>query len=255
MKITKEKLSKFISKYNLNGTNDAVKYVFDSKESTLTTTVYAPDKTLMGKIVASNVKCDEDLTIGVYETDRLKKLLGPMTEGELDITPVKSDDGTRVTSLLIVDQRADTDFVTADISAIPTVPNLKKVPLFGIEIEMSREFTNDFIKRKNSLENIETFTFLPDKTKKIILVLGYAVKINSNNVKLAVKTVVGKDELSKPITFSAKHLENIFKANEDVFVKDDSSMTLKVSEAGLAHVTIQVGDFYSEYYLTQIAQK
>lgn len=255
MKIEKSKLSKFIEKYNLNGTNNSVKYVFDSKESTMTTSVYAPDKTLMGKVVVSNVKSDEDLTIGVYETERLKKLIGPMTDGEIDITAVKSDDGSRVVSLLMVDNKANTDFVTSDLSAIPTVPTIKKIPPFGIEIEIDRSFTNDFIKRKNSLEEITEFTLVPDKTKKIILVLGYAAKINSNNVKLSVKTIAGKDELSKPISFSAKHLENIFKANEDVFVKDDSVMTLKVSEAGLAYVTIQAGDFYSEYYLTLIPQK
>ena len=78
--INKTTLQSFISKYYLNGINNKVKWRI--KDNSLT--VYAGEK---GSVKVVLNKFDfEDGELGIFDTDKLNKLLN-ITTGELLITP------------------------------------------------------------------------------------------------------------------------------------------------------------------------
>ena len=65
----KTKLNKFIQKYNLGGNVNSVKWTAGTNQ--LKTSFVTPDKSLLGTVVADNVKF-EDADMGVYQTDQLQ---------------------------------------------------------------------------------------------------------------------------------------------------------------------------------------
>ena len=68
----KSKLDKFISKYNLGGNVNSVKW--KSNSDTLKTSFVTPDKSLLGSVQVDNFQF-EDAELGVYQTDQLKSLI------------------------------------------------------------------------------------------------------------------------------------------------------------------------------------
>ena len=84
------------------------------------------------------------------------------------------------------------------------------------------------------------------KKQKLEMVLGYKQKNLSDRIALEVLANAGKDTVSKPISFNAKHLKEILSANNEV--KDP---VLYVSELGLASISFDDGDFKSKYYLVE----
>jgi len=91
----KSKLNKFIQKYNLGGNVNSVKWTADSNQ--LKTSFVTPDKSLLGTVVADNVKF-EDADLGVYQTDQLQKLLSVLDD---DINLSLTRAGDRVVSLKV----------------------------------------------------------------------------------------------------------------------------------------------------------
>ena len=73
----KSKLDKFISKYNLGGNVNSVKW--KSTTDSLSTTFVTPDKSLLGNVKADKVSF-ETSELGIYQTEQLQKLLGVLGE-------------------------------------------------------------------------------------------------------------------------------------------------------------------------------
>ena len=128
------------------------------------------------------------------------------------------------------------------MAVIPNVPDLKKLPEFDIDIAFDGAFIDKFIKYKNALSEVDTFTVLTEK-KELKIVLGYS-NINSKRVDFTVDNKYKGDV--KPISFSAKYLKEILTAN-----KEATSVVLKVSTQGLAHVEFKIDDFTAKYYLVE----
>ena len=256
MKIEKSKLLKFIQKYNLSGTNESVKFVINAEESTLTAEFYSSDKSLLGKTILSGFKHDEDCVIGVHDASKLVKMLNISSVNQVDLTFLKSSDG-RIVKIIIDDgEGAKYDYATADLTAIPTIPARRKMPPCTVELNILKSFATKFKNATKALENVDVFTLVPDKSKdQISLVLGYATNINIDQSAFIMPFESGKGDLSKNISFSAKHLANIIDANLDVFVKDDSKIVFGIAEQGISNVSIESGDFKSEYLIVESKQK
>jgi hypothetical protein len=248
MKIKKSQLITFISKYSLGGTVEAVKFVAKTGDSSLNVGCISEEKSFLGKIQMLNFAATEDLEIGIHETSKLKNLLGVLGE-DIDLDPVKADDG-RVVSLVISDADTQVAFSTADLDVIPAVPNLKTLPPFSVEITVDKDFSTKFIKSKNALSDVDSFTIVPGKDKKVSLILGYNATINTNRVTMTIKTAAGKDTLDRAISFSAKHFKEILAANSEV-----DATTLFIAEKGLAYVKFEKGDYKAEYFMPEVAQK
>lgn len=240
----KEILEKFIRKYSMNGLIDSVKFVIKAADKKLSTNTITGEKNVLVNVALAEFDAiTEDCEFGVYETAKLNKMLSVLGE-EVSLSLNKVDD--RITSLSVEDGKTEIQFITADLSVIPTAPNLKKMPEFNVEIELDDDFITRFIKAKNALPDVDIFTLLMNKKKKLDMVIGYSM-LNSNRITLGVTAKAGKDAVTKNINFSAKYLKEILTANSEC-----DSAILKVSDAGLATIAFSKDNFTSNYYMVEV---
>ena len=75
----KQKLTRFINKYYLNGTVNSVVLKTNADRKQLSTRFISGDKTLLGEMSMDNWDF-ETSEIGIYSTDQLIKLLGVVDE-------------------------------------------------------------------------------------------------------------------------------------------------------------------------------
>jgi hypothetical protein len=235
----KQTINTFIDKYSLNGTIESVKWVVDSANKQIKTASISDDKNVLSFVVIKDNAGLNDAEIGINDTAKLKKLLGVLND-EVNIAFNTREDK------IVTSDTTDVQYVTADLSVIPQVPLLKKLPPFNLEIPLTKEFVTTFVKAKNALSDVDTLTFTKDKKDKIKLVLGFS-SVNSNRINIDFKAVEGKDTLSKTIHFSAKYLKEILTSNSDC-----ENAVLKISDAGIAHVEFNNDTFNSSYYLVEI---
>jgi hypothetical protein len=233
----KNRLSRFISKYNLAGLVESVQW--NSENKTLSTRFISDDKTVLG-LVTLNEFDFEDSSIGVYNTNTLKSLLNVLGN-DVNLTLKKIDE--KPISLSLTSDSTAVQYQLADLAVIPNVPELKQLPEFNIVIDMDSNFIEKFIKAKSALSDIDNFTVLTEKGK-LKIVIGYS-NINTNRVELVVND--NYDGEVKPISFSAKYFKEILSAN-----KEANKATLAVSKDGLSHVEFAVDGFTSSYYLVEV---
>ena len=112
--MNKSKLTRFISKYHLGGTVNSV--ILNSKNNKLSTRFISGDKSLLGELSMEGWDF-EDSTLGVYDTEKLLKLLAVVDDdvsmsvvstGEKSIQLKVSDSGTAVTYILRAYKKHDT---------------------------------------------------------------------------------------------------------------------------------------------------
>jgi len=242
--MNKKTIETFIKKYSLNGVIESVKWVVDSKNKTLTTNAITEEKNVLIDVKMEDfTSIDEDIEIGIYETSKLVKMLSVLSD-EMTISINKKDD--EIKSLGLSDTTTDVQFVTADLSVIPSSPALKKLPDFGVEISMDEEFVNKFIKAKSALPEVDTFTLKMNKKNKLEMVIGYS-ELNSNRITLSLTTADGKNVVTKNISFNAKYLKEILTSNSDC-----PNAKLMVSDAGISKIEFSNDSFRSTYYMVEV---
>ena len=239
----KQTINTFIDKYSLNGTIESVKWVVDSANKQIKTASISDDKNVLSFVVIKDSAGLNDAEIGINDTAKLKKLLSVLND-EVNISFNMRED--KIVSLSLTGESTDVQYVTADLSVIPKVPELKKLPPFNLEIPLTKEFVTTFVKAKNALSDVDTLTFIKDKKDKLKLVIGFS-SVNSNRISIDFKPTEGKDTLGKTIHFSAKYLKEILTSNNDC-----ENAVLKISDAGIAHVEFNNDVFNSSYYLVEI---
>ena len=235
----KTKLNKFIQKYNLGGNVNSVKWT--AGENQLKTSFVTPDKSLLGTVVADNVKF-EDADIGVYQTDQLQKLLSVLGE-DVNLTLTRA--GDRAVSLKVKNGSVSIDYVLSDLSIIPDPPALKRLPEFQTKVKLDNNFIDTFIKGKSALVDVDMFTFVNDTDGNLSAVIGYS-STNTNRVNIPVETET--NGLTEPITFNANLFKEMLVAN-----KECKSAVLEVSNEGLAKVNFKVDDYDSTYYIVAMS--
>jgi len=235
--MNKTRITRFIQKYNLAGLVESV--AWKAADGKLVTRFISDDKTVLGEIHLDNFTFNAP-ELGVYTTSALNKLLS--VAGEDVELEVQEQNGNAI-NLFIKSDDDKIQFQLADLAVIPTVPDLKSLPDFDINIGFDGRFIDKFIKSKNALSDVDTFTVVTEGGE-LKIVLGYS-NVNSNRIALSAK----KDytETVKPISFSAKYLKEIFSAN-----KEANAVTLNVSTSGLAHVEFKIDDFTAKYYLVEV---
>ena len=232
----KQSLNRFVSKYNLAGLVESVKW--ESKDGSLNTSFISDDKSVLGSVSMKEFD-GSDATFGVYDTSKLTKMLSVLGS-DVDFT-INDIDGKPV-SLKFKDGSTNINYMLADLSVIPNVPDLKQLPPFNVEIKLDSNFISKFIKAKGALdENNFTFTC---KNGKGQIVLGHS-NINTNRINIDVDCVCEGDV--EPISFSATYLKEILVAN-----KEATDATLKISSQGLSHIHFEIDNYESNYYLVEI---
>ena len=238
--MNKTKLLTFIEKYNLGGIVESVKLT--TEKNVLKTAFVAEDKSMAGTVSLSDFKFD-DVELGIFETSKLKNFL-KILEDEVELTLVKTDD--KPVALTVADKNLEINFMLSDLSVIPSAPKVKEIKSFDVEIPIDADFITRFVKAKNSLPDVDSFTLLMNKKgDKLECVVGYS-SISSNRVKIEVTATKGKDKLDKPISFNANYLKEILSKNGDA-----TGAVLKIAAVGIAKLEFKTTDFESVYYLIQ----
>jgi len=240
----KKIITDFISRYNLGGTVESVKWASDGSTSTLKTSFISEERTASGILTLNGFKMG-DAEIGVHDTTKLKSLLSVLGD-DIDVDLQKH--GEKFISMKISDDSTFVNFMLADLSVIPNAPTMKKLPDFNLVIPFDRAFSDRFISAKNALPDVDIFTLMENKKKKLELVLGHS-SINSNRITLSIEPEKGKDTLTAPISFSAKYLKEILSANSE---GKDTVANLHVSSQGLAKISFQSEIFNADYYLVEV---
>ena len=234
----KGKLNRFVQKYNLAGLVESVKW--ETKDNALTTSFISDDKSVLGKVTMTEFNFN-DTTFGVYDTSKLTKMLSVLGDAvDFEISDVEG----KAVSLKFKDGSTSVNYMLADLSVIPNVPDLKKLPDFNIKIKLDENFISKFIRAKSALTDENNFTFVV-KNGKAQIILGHS-NINTNRISIDVEGEVEGDV--NPISFSATYLKEILVAN-----KEAKDATLNISSQGLSHIHFEAGEYTSDYYLVEIA--
>ena len=239
----KSVLEKFIKKYNINGTIEVVKFVVVSADKHLKTAAMSDDKHVMVDITLSEFSELSDLEFGIYDTKTMKKMLSAVTE---DITLTTNTDNGRIASVCFNDGNVEVQCATADLRILPKTPKIKQLPPFTVEIDMTREFMDKYIKAKTALSDEHELTIMLNKKNKVEMVIGHG-KNNTNRITLKPETKAGKDVLTKPVRFNANYLKEVLIANSEC-----DSTTMSVSDEGLISISFNQDNFNSLYYLRSL---
>jgi len=237
----KKTFERFIAKYNLGGSCESVVYNV-TNDSRITTRAISDDKNVLCEVTGPSMGIPAG-DYAVYDTGQLRSLLGVLDE-QLTVN-VKSS-GERSVGMTLSDSSTEVTFVLADTSVIPSVPDLKKLPPFEMNIVLDEAFINTFVKAKGALSEVDTFTVMSDgHSETVNIVLGFS-SLNTNRIKLTARTT--EAVALEPISFSAKYLREVLVAN-----KGAGTGTLEVSSRGLSRVKFEVDDVVSTYYLVEIS--
>jgi hypothetical protein len=236
--MNKTRITRFIQKYNLAGLVESVAWT--AADGKLTTRFISDDKTVLGEIQLDNFTQNVNMPeLGIYTTSTLNKLLSVAGDDvEIEVQELNG----KAVNLFIKSDDTKLQFQLADLAVIPTVPDLKSLPEYDVNIKFDGKFIDKFIKGKNALSDVDTFTVLTDGDE-LKVILGYS-NVNSNRIVFTLDKVLGE---VKPISFSAKYLKEIFSAN-----KEANSAILNVSTSGLAHVEFKIDDFTAKYFLVEV---
>ena len=230
----KDKLNRFIQKYNLGGNVNSVKW--ESSGNKLVTKFVTPDKSLLGEVVVDKFGF-EGAELGIYQTDQLQKLLNVLTD---DINLSLKKVGDKAISLKVSDNATSVDYVLSDLTIIPQPPNLKHIPDFGTQIKLDSNFINTFIKGKSALSDVDFFTVVSENDE-LSVVIGYA-STNTNRVTIPVETL--SNDIDSSISFNANFFKEILVAN-----KECTAAVFEISKEGLAKLEFKVDDYSSTYFL------
>ena len=234
--MNKSKLVSFINKYYLNGTVNSVVLNSNSNTKQLSTRFISGDKNLLGEVTMEDWDF-ETSEIGVYSTDQFIKLLGVLDE---DIRVHLTKAGDKAISLRVTDSNSAVNYMLSDTTIINAPPQMKQVPEFEIEIDVTPQLITKFISGKSALSDEEYFTVISDgeNTK---LVIGYA-SVNTNRVTIPVTTT--KSSAIQNTSFDAEKFMRVLSANNDF-----ENATLQISSEGLMRITFNTLGFSSNYFI------
>lgn len=235
--MNKNNLLRFIQKYSLGGLIESV--AWNAEGTKLSVRFISDDKTLLGE-VEFNAFTSNPFNVGIYTTSLLKNMIGVLDN---DIKLKVDKAGDKAVTLKLNSDDTETSYQLADLGVIPPVPDLKALPDFTIEIDMTSQMVDKFIKAKGALSDVDTFTIFTEGGD-LKMAIGYS-SISTNRVTITCQKNVLVEV--KPISFSAKYLKEILTAN-----KEATNAKLKVSTDGLSHVEFQIDDFVCKYYLVEI---
>ena len=236
--MNKQKLVKFIDKYNLGGLVNSA--ILSFKDNTLNTRFTSGDKSLLG--ILSMDKWDfEDGEFGVYNTEQLVKLLSVLDD---DVTMTVSKAGDKAVSIQMSDSVSKVNYMLTDTSVISRPPVPESLPQnFELKININPQFISKFISGKQALAETDTFTVVT-KNDTASIVIGYA-SVNTNRVTIPVSTTEYKH--MDLISFNAGNFKEILSAN-----KECESALLEVSPDGIAKITFKIDNYKSTYYLVAV---
>lgn len=229
----KSTLQKFLRKYHLDGSIESV--TITSSDDEVSTAFADESKTLIGMISMTDIPIPSG-EYSLYNTSQLLKFMS-ILENEIDLNIKKT--GNTPSSIEFKDSnKTKINFVLASKDVIPKQPEVKGLPEFEHKIEFDTDVIDRFIKAKGAMSDESVVTFKDDK-----MYLGYN-EHNSNSISFTIDTNL---EFSEPVKFNAEHIKSIFANNKDM-----SSMTIEVSNRGIARIKFTDEGCTCDYFVFKI---
>ena len=238
--ISKSQLSSVISKYYLNGLNNQVKWRI--KDNTLT--IYAGEAGRVCKVVANNFPL-EDAELGVFDTNKLNKLLS-ITNGDLIISLEKIK--AVYTKMHIQDSNFDLTYSLADTLILGKNTWYEEPENLDINIVLEPEDIDHLIKAKNALGDIDnmliTTTTDFDGNNVCEFIFGDNTGF-SNKITYQINSgKIEKNDLQIP--FNSDVFKDILNNNKDM-----SFCSLKLSDTGILKIDFESEGIKSEYFVAR----
>ena len=238
--ISKSQLTSVISKYYLNGLNNQVKWRIKDK----VLTIYAGESGRVCKVVLNNFQI-EDAEIGVFDTNKLSKLIS-ITNGDLVLTLEKLK--LVYTKLHIADENFDLTYSLADtlILGKNTYYNDPDEG-FEVELELSSEDIDNLIKAKNALTDINKMKITTTKDFDSNNVCEFIFGDNDYYSNKITFQMMGKiSDSGVDIPFDSDIFKDILNSNKDM-----DSGTLKLSNVGMLKLNFESENIKSEYFVAR----
>jgi hypothetical protein len=240
--INKLDLQSIISKYYLNGLNEAVRWGI--KDNKLTIKFTSPDRSMIGVVTCDKFEL-EDSSIGISNTSQLNKLLA-ITNGYLNLEYQKQH--KLITKLIVADNQFTLNYALADTMIIPKAGEYIGDEQYNIEATLDNESINAIVKAKSALADTDTVVFKPfindDGDLQLEMLFGGNIEY-SNKVSFYLPDITTKD---LPNEFKAHYNSNLIK--EIMYCnKDVSHCVMGINLDGIMKLAFDSGSIKSEYYL------
>lgn len=207
----KQLLLSVIEKYYLNGIHEKVKWLIKDKKAQIQFT--SPTMDLCGVVEASEFDID-NCTLGIYDTNKLLKLVG-ITNQFLTLS-IEVHNNT-ATKLLIADNEYDLTYHLADLRMIPieTMVLDESQVTFNYSFIIDQELIERYIRAKKALGNDEVriqASYSEDQEKNIYFTLGGKT---SHDDKISFYTIANEMPLPSPLfIYNANYIQEIFIENK-----------------------------------------
>ena len=234
--ISKKVISDIVSKYSLGNNIEKVKWVIKDKKLLIN---FINDS----KYLVCYIDYMDDIGLkngayGIFNTSQLIKCLN-ILDGDI-LVDVNSS------KLNLVDTNYEIKFNLADPAVIPGTPDIKDPEQFSVSFEISDEFITRFVKSKDALSDLDTFTVRTREGftgKELVFTVGTNI---TNTIEFTVENAKINESFEN-IPFDSNLLKEILKAN-----KDYHSGEIRIHKDGLLDVHLHCGGpLYTGYYLVR----
>jgi hypothetical protein len=243
----KEVLETFIKRYNLGNLIPKVKWKYTANDKLLHARAAADNKAFMADVIMNDFVefGTDDLVLCIGDTEKVKGMMSPFGE---DITLTINRSGDRILGFSMADADCESYCTAADPSAIdPVAKNLQDIPEYHVEVPLTEEFLEKFLKARNALKDVETFSVGMNKKGVFEVVIGYTTA-NSNRIRIAPVTDSVKNKLDAALSFPVKNVAEVFKANSDI-----EGGVMSINNMGIIRVYFKNDKYTCTYY--QFANK
>ena len=242
--INKADLVSIISKYHLNGLNEAVKWEIKDKKLTIKFTT--SNNTMIGTVTYDGIEL-EDSIIGISSTSQLNKLIG-ITNGYLKLEYVKQH--KYITKLIILDNQFTLNYALADTMIIPKPGEYIGDGIYNITADLDNESINAIVKAKSSLADSDTVVFKPftndDGDLQLEMQFGGNIEY-SNKVSFYLPNIQTNN---LPHNFQSHYYSDTVK--EIMYCnKDVTGGKMSINLNGIMKLEFNSGNLKSEYYIIQ----
>ena len=245
--ISKKVLSEIVSKYSLGGHVEKVKWVVD-KNNEIAIEFINDSKTLVGKVYYNNNIGLKKGSYGIFNTSQLVKCLN-ILDGDI-LIETKSSNGL-ASKLNLADTNYDIKFSLADPAVIPKVPQINDSDQPSASFEMTDEFITRFVKSKDALNDLPSFTVEAKEGgfsgHELIFTIGSEI---TNTIQFKVDELFTINDEFEQITFDSNLFKEILKSNRNY-----ESGTVHINKKGLIQLTFNYNDgFNTHYYLVRLQE-
>jgi hypothetical protein len=239
--INKGELQSTISKYNLGGMIDAVKWTVQNKH--LTIKFNAPTKDMIGEITHTLFDI-EDCEIAIYNTSQLDKLLA-ITSGDVNLQLEKI--GKIFGRLVIEDTNYKLNYSLSDLLLIQKPGTVMDPDNYIVESVLESDAISAVIRAKNALQsdNVNfTITTNFDGEQVLTMIFGDNSTHTHKVEYIVPNTVITGNQYNFNTPFNSEMIRVIFANNKDA---NKAYMSLNIN--GLLRLVFEGDKWKSTYYI------